>query len=358
MSRPTQASINLSALTHNLLVARQYAPNSRIMAVIKADAYGHGLLATATALKDADGFALLELDAAISLREAGFKQPIVLLEGFFSINELHLLHQYQLTAVIHQSEQVSMLLSSKHRNLGLFLKINTGMNRLGLKPEQFLYNIKKLQEYDYASNVTLMTHFACADDSGQKESVLEQLQCFQSCTQQYPYPISLANSAALVRYPETHGNWVRPGILLYGASPFPDQTADDLNLKSVMTLSSKIIAIQALKAGDRVGYGGSFHASRSMRIGIVACGYADGYPRHAPTGTPVLVDNQPSRLLGRVSMDMLTVDLTHIPSARIDSRVILWGKGISVDEIANHSNTISYELLCALAPRVEKTIAA
>lgn len=357
MSRPTQASINLSALTHNLLVARQYAPNSRIMAVIKADAYGHGLLATATAL-DADGFALLELDAAISLREAGFKQPIVLLEGFFSTKELDLFHQYQLTAVIHQSEQVAMLLASQYRHLSLFLKINTGMNRLGLKPEQFLYNIKKLQEYDYASNVTLMTHFACADDSGQKESVLEQLQCFQSCTQQYPYPISLANSAALVRYPETHGNWVRPGILLYGASPFPDQTADDLNLKSVMTLSSKIIAIQALKAGDRVGYGGSFHASRSMRIGIVACGYADGYPRHAPTGTPVLVDNQPSRLLGRVSMDMLTVDLTEIPNATINSSVVLWGNGIPVDKIANHSNTISYELLCALAPRVEKTIAA
>lgn len=232
------------------------------------------------------------------------------------------------------------------------------MNRLGLKPEQFLYNIKKLQEHDYASNVTLMTHFACADDSGQKETVLEQLQCFQSCTQQYPYPISLANSAALVRYPETHGNWVRPGILLYGASPFPDQTADDLNLKSVMTLSSKIIAIQALKAGDRVGYGGSFHASRSMRIGIVACGYADGYPRHAPTGTPVLVDNQPSRLLGRVSMDMLTVDLTEIPNATINSSVVLWGNGIPVDKIANRSNTISYELLCALAPRVERTVAA
>ncbi|MFZ1851181.1 MAG: alanine racemase [Nitrosomonas sp.] len=358
MSRPTQASIDLSALTHNLSIVRQYVKNSRIMAVIKADAYGHGLLATASALKSVDGFALLELNAAISLREAGFKQPILLLEGFFSTKELDLFHQYQLTAVIHQSEQVAMLLSSQYRYLSLFLKINTGMNRLGLKPEQFLYNIKKLQEHDYANNVTLMTHFACADDSGQKQSVLEQLQCFQACTQQYPYPMSLANSAALVRYPKTHGDWVRPGILLYGASPFADQTADDLNLKSVMTLSSKIIAIHNLKAGDRIGYGGSFQASRSMRIGIVACGYADGYPRHAPTGTPVLVDNQSSRLLGRVSMDMLTVDLTHIPSAKIDSRVILWGKGISVDEIANHSNTISYELLCALAPRVEKTIAA
>lgn len=358
MSRPIQASINLPALTHNLSIVRKHAPNSRIMAVIKADAYGHGLLPATQALRAADGFALLELDAAITLREAGFKQPILLLEGFFSMQELRLFQQFQLNAVIHHSEQISMLLASKERNLGLFIKINTGMNRLGLRPEQYLMGIKKLQENSYANNVTLMTHFACADDSRQKESVLAQINCFKTITQQHNYPISLANSAAIIRYPETHGDWVRPGILLYGASPFTDQTAEDLKLQSVMTLSSKVIAIHDLRAGDRVGYGGFFHASRPMRIGIVACGYADGYPRHAPTGTPVLVNNQPSRLLGRVSMDMLTVDLTHIPNAGINSSVILWGSGVSVDEIANRSNTISYELLSALAPRVERTVAA
>lgn len=354
MSRPTRAFIDQSALAHNLTIVRQYAPHSRIMAVIKADAYGHGLLNTANALKDADGFALLELDAAISLREAGYQQPILLLEGFFSIEELALFEQYQLSAVIHHSEQVSMLLDSKHHELNLFLKINTGMNRLGVAPEQLSKTINKLKENQYLNNITLMTHFACADDPSQKDSVTQQLQCLEAVTDRYSHPHSLANSAAIIRYPKTHADWVRPGIMLYGASPFSDQTALDLNLQPAMTLSSKIIAIQNLKMGDKVGYHGLFQADRPMRIGIVACGYADGYPRHAPTDTPVMVNNQRSRLLGRVSMDMLAVDLTEITNAKLDSPVILWGKEIPVDEVAQRAGTISYELLCALAPRVER----
>ncbi len=354
MPRPIKASIDLSALSHNLTIVRQHAPHSRMMAVIKADAYGHGLLHTTSALKGADGFALLELDAAISLRDAGYQQPILLLEGFFSTQELALFEQYRLSAVIHHSEQVAMLLDSKHQKLDLFIKINTGMNRLGLTPGQFPRTMKQLKESRYAHTITLMTHFACADESSEEESVLRQLQCFELTTKQYNHPRSLANSAAIIRYPTTHADWVRPGIMLYGASPFSDQTASDLNLRPAMTLSSRIIAIHNLKYGDKVGYHGLFQADRPMRIGIVACGYADGYPRHAPTNTPVLVNNQRSRLLGRVSMDMLAVDLTEIEGAELNSPVILWGAEISVDEVAYRAGTTSYELLCALAPRVEK----
>jgi len=249
-----------------------------------------------------------------------------------------------------------MLSASKHRNLNLFIKINTGMNRLGLAPAQFLQVINTLIEKQYQKNITLMTHFASADEPCEQENVMQQLQCFEAITAKYGhYPSSLANSAAIIRYPVTHTDWVRPGIMLYGASPFPDVTAAELNLRPVMTLSSKVIAVQELEAGERVGYHGLFRTDRPMRIGIVACGYADGYPRHAPTNTPVLINNQRSRILGRVSMDMLAVDLTSIENAGLNSPVILWGKGLSVDEVALSAGTNSYELLCALAPRVEKT---
>ena len=354
MPRPTQAFIDRSALAHNLSIVRKFAQHSRIMAVVKADAYGHGLLQTAQALKSVDGFALLELDAAVSLRDAGYQQPILLLEGFFSTQELALFEQYHLSAVIHHHEQVAMLMASKHPQLNLFLKINTGMNRLGLLPEKVSAIINQLRENHYPKNITLMTHFASADDPSQHDSVIQQLQCFQQAAHTHAQPCSLANSAAIIRYPQSHADWVRPGIMLYGASPFADQTAADLNLRPVMTLSSKIIAIHELKSGDKVGYHGLFQADRPMLIGVVACGYADGYPRHAPTNTPVLVNNQHSRLLGRVSMDMLTVDLTDIQDVQVNSPVILWGKEISVDEVAQRAGTTSYELLCALAPRVEK----
>ncbi|WP_292994850.1 alanine racemase [Nitrosomonas sp.] len=356
MPRPTQAFIDLSALAHNLTIVRQHAPYARIMAVLKANAYGHGLLHTASALKDVDGFALLELDAAICLRDAGYRQPILLLEGFFSTEELALFEQYQLSAVIHHTEQIAMLSDSKHHKLDLFIKINTGMNRLGLALEQFPQTIKKLTGNQHANRITLMTHFACADDPAEEENVMQQLECFETVTKGCSYPRSLANSAAIIRYPEIHSDWVRPGIMLYGASPFPDKTALELNLQPAMTLSSRIIAVHELKTGDRVGYHGLFQADYPMRIGIVACGYADGYPRHAPTNTPVLVNNQRSRLLGRVSMDMLAVDLTGIENAGLNSPVILWGEEISVDEVAQNAETTSYELLCALAPRVERIV--
>ncbi len=354
MPRPIQALIDLSALEQNLSIVRRHAPRARVMAVIKADAYGHGLLRAASALKSADGFALLELDAAIRLRDAGYRQPILLVEGFFSTEELALIEQYHLSAVIHHSEQLAMLSAFKRRGgLDVFLKLNTGMNRLGFMPEQFPAALELLKTSPAVGRITLMTHLALADEPAGGDSVSAQLQCFDDVAAGRNLPCSLANSAAILRYPETHADWVRPGIMLYGASPFVDRTAAELGLHPVMTVSSKIIAVQNLKTGDAVGYGHTFRADRSMRVGIVAGGYADGYPRHAPTGTPVLVNGRRSRILGRVSMDMLHVDLSGIESAGVGSPVTLWGEGMPVDEVAQSAGTISYELLCALAPRMQ-----
>lgn len=354
MSRPIHALIDLSALEHNLSVVRRYASHSKVMAVIKADAYGHGLLRAAEAFKSADGFAILELDAAIRLREAGYQHTILLIEGYFSRSELKLFERYKFCTVIHNNEQLEMLSAYKcPRGLDVFLKLNTGMNRLGFTPEQFPAAIELLKSSPVVGQITLMTHFACADEHKEKNGVTEQLQCFNTITANWNLPRSLANSAAILRYPETHANWVRPGIMLYGASPFSDTSANKLDLRPAMTLSSKVIAVQYLHSGDKVGYGQTFCADRSMRVGIVAGGYADGYPRHAPIGTPVLVNGMRTRIIGRVSMDMLHVDLSEIENAGVGSPVILWGKGISVDEVAQSAGTISYELLCSLAQRVK-----
>lgn len=353
MSRPIHALIDLTALEHNLSVVRRHTPRSRVMVVIKADAYGHGLLRAAEAFKSADSFAMLELDAAIRLREAGYRQPILLIEGFFSISELALFEHYQLGAVIHHSEQLDMLpVNRRPRGLDVFLKLNTGMNRLGFTPEQFPAALESLKANPAVGQITLMTHFACADEPNGEREVAGQLQCFNTATAGWNLPRSLANSAAILRYPETHADWVRPGIMLYGASPFSDTTASELDLCPAMTVSSRIIAVQNLRLGDGIGYGHIFHADRPMRVGIVAGGYADGYPRHAPIGTPVLVNGRRTRIIGRVSMDMLHVDLSGIESAGVGSPVTLWGRGMPVDEVAQSAGTISYELLCSLAPRI------
>ncbi|SFO02373.1 alanine racemase [Nitrosospira briensis] len=355
MPRPIQALIDLSALEHNLSVVRRHAPHSRVMAVIKADAYGHGLLRAAEALARADGFAMLELDAAVRLREAGYRQVILLLEGFFDPDELALIEQYHLSAVIHHSEQLAMLSASRLRGeLSVFLKLNTGMNRLGFTPEEFPAVLETLKAHPAVKQITLMTHFASADEPCRNDSIGVQLQRFNAVANGRHLPRSLANSAAILRFPETHADWVRPGIMLYGASPFMDTAASELDLLPAMTVLSKIIAVQTLKAGDGVGYGHTFRTSRSMRVGVVAGGYADGYPRHAPTGTPVMVNGKRTRVVGRISMDMLHVDLSEIGDAGVGSPVTLWGKGMPVDEVAQSAGTVSYELLCALAPRMQK----
>jgi len=352
LTRPIRATIDLTALRGNFAVARQCAAGAALWAVVKANAYGHGLMRTAEALDDlADGFALLDLDDAVALREAGFRQPILLLEGFFEADELPLLAEYGLTPVVHSLEQVEMLaIAALPARLPVYLKLNTGMNRLGLSAEEFHAALTSLETTPNVSGITLMTHFADAD---LERGIGWQMARFEDAVQGCDHPICLANSAALLRYAETRRGWARPGIMLYGSSPFPqDESAEALGLRPVMTLASQLIAVQELKADERVGYGGIFTAERPMRIGIVACGYADGYPRHAPSGTPVLVEGRRTRTVGRVSMDMIMVDLEFIPEAGIGSPVVLWGEGLPVDDVASAAGTVSYELLCALAPRV------
>ena len=350
MPRPLYAKIHLSALKNNFEVARRCAPSSRVLAVIKANGYGHGMLRVARALEAADGFAVLTLNDAIALRTAGFQQLILLLEGFFSAGELPLLIQNRLTPVIHCREQLEVLLhASMPAPVSIFLKANTGMNRLGFKPHEFSAVFDRLRLSANVKDITLMTHFAAADEEC---GVATQLMVFETVVKNLNSPHTLANSATILRYPEAHGAWIRPGIMLYGASPFIDQSAVELGLQPAMSLCSEIIAIQTLQTGERVGYGGVFAADQPMRVGIVACGYADGYPRHALTGTPINVDEQRTRTLGRVSMDMLYVDITDLPNARVGSSVTLWGVGMPVDEVARAAGTISYELLCARAERV------
>jgi alanine racemase len=350
MSRPITARIDLSALQHNLQVARR-ATTARIMAVIKADAYGHGLLRCAEALAEADGFALLDLRDALRLREAGFRQTILLLEGAFSADDLPRMAGHGLAGVIHSPHQLALLDAAPHSSskLSVWLKVNSGMNRLGFAPQDIPAAMEKLKAHPAVRDITLMTHFSHADEIS---GIGGQLQIFNDLAAPYRVARSLANSAALLRYPQAHGDWVRPGIMLYGASPFAEMDSKALGLRPVMTLQSRIISVRELRTGECIGYGGTFCADRSMRIGVAACGYADGYPRHASTGTPVLVNGQRTRTLGRVSMDMLCVDLSAIPDAAVGSSVTLWGEGLPVEEVAAAAGTISYELLCAITARV------
>ena len=348
--RPIKASIDLAALRHNLGVVRRCAPHSRVFAVIKANAYGHGVARAARALGGADGIALLEIDAAVALRDSGYRRRLVLLEGLFDVTEVETAAAHDLTIAIHGHDQLRMLdAAPRGARFDVMLKINSGMNRLGFTPQEALAACVKLEGHRAVKQITLMTHFATADDP---RGVAWQVKAFDLVAAGRPYERCIANSAAILRHPETHADWVRPGIMLYGGSPFADVTAVELGLLPVMTLESAVISVQALNPGDRIGYALTYEAKRPMRIGIVACGYADGYPRHAPTGTPVLAGGQRTCTLGRVSMDMLCVDLTDVPAARVGTPVTLWGKGLPADEVAAHAGTVSYELMCAVAPRV------
>ena len=351
MPRPIRAAISGAALAHNLEVARRHAGTAKVWAVVKANAYGHGIARAAKAFAAADGFALLDFADAIRLREAGVSKPILLLEGFFKPEDLPLLAQHRLTPVIHNMEQVEMLAkASPSSKLDVYLKVNSGMNRLGFVADNVRLAWTTLESNPGVGTVTLMTHFADADG---ENGVAAQLQWFGELTQPFQAPRSLANSAALLRFPdETRADWVRPGIMLYGCSPFTFQTAEELDLKPAMTLSSELVGVQHLHPGERVGYGMTYEAGQEMTIGVVACGYADGYPRHAPTGTPVLVAGQRTGTVGRVSMDLLCVDITHIEEAYVGSPVTLWGEGLPCDEVAQASGTVSYQLLCALGQRV------
>ena len=357
MPRPIHALIDLDALRQNLLVLRQRAPHPRVWAVVKANAYGHGIERVLEAVRGADGLALLDLNEAEKVRAAGWRGPVLLLEGAFESRDLELCSRLGLWHTVHCDEQIDAL--SKHKTQEphrVFLKLNSGMNRLGFAPHRYRSAWARLQALPQVDEISHMTHFSDADGP---KGIDAQMAAFTQATLDLPGERSTCNSAALLRHAtqeRVRADWVRPGILLYGCSPFAfartDQRADVLGLRPAMTIQSTLIAVQSLAKGQSVGYGASFTAPHPMRIGIVACGYADGYPRHAPTGTPVLVQQMRTHLVGRVSMDMLAIDLTNIPNAGVAAPVTLWGVGLSADEVASHAGTIAYEMLCALASRV------
>jgi alanine racemase len=347
----------VQALAHNLARARAAAPDARVWAVVKANAYGHGIERAFAGLRGADGFALLDLAEAERLRALDWRGPILLLEGAFEPRDLELCSRLNLWHAVHCDEQIDWLATHKtqapHR---VFLKMNSGMNRLGFRPEAFRAAWVRLNALPQVDEVSLMTHFSDADGA---LGVTHQMAVFEAATADLQGERSLSNSAATLRFGDAlRSDWVRAGILCYGSAPdHPERTIHDWDLRPAMTLRSKVIATQDLQAGDTVGYGSSYTAAAAMRIGIVACGYADGYPRHAGSGTPVLVEGVRTATVGRVSMDMLAVDLTHLPQARPGSEVTLWGHGprgavLGIDEVARAAGTIGYELMCALAPRV------
>ena len=364
INRPILASIHTEAFRHNLNRVRELAPESKIWAVIKARAYGHCFEAALKGLASTDGFALLDIEDASWLREHGWKGRILLLEGFFHANELTLAEDLECDLVVHCDAQVEWLERFKgknHKPFNVFLKMNTGMNRLGFKPEAYRIAFHRLHAAGY--HIHHMTHFANADQVDRIPSVGAQQELFNETIVGLGGATSLANSAAILWHRNALGDWVRPGIMLYGASPTGQHSdIEHANLQAVMQLHSEIIDIQHLQKGDRIGYGGRYEAPDAMRIGIVACGYADGYPRHAKDGTPVWVATDKGDqgvicpLVGKVSMDMLAIDLRNAPNAKIGSVVQLWGDRVAVDDVAQMSDTIGYELLCAVAPRVPVTI--
>jgi alanine racemase len=364
MPRPIQATIHTAALRHNLDRMRRAAPDARVWAVVKANAYGHGIERAFEGLRGADGFALLDLAEAERVRALGWRGPILLLEGVFEPRDLELCSRLSLWHVVHCEAQIDMLAAHKtnvpHR---VFLKMNSGMNRLGFPPGSYRAAWTRLNALPQVDEISLVTHFSDADGP---RGIAHQVQVFAEASAELPGERSLANSAASLRHaqqPAVRADWIRPGIAVYGSAPdFPEHDAAHWNLRPTMTLASRLIAVQQLQPGDTVGYGSSFVADAPLRIGVVACGYADGYPRHCTTGTPVLVDGVRTRLVGRVSMDMVTVDLTPVPQAGIGSEVTLWGRGgggavLPVDEVARAGATVAYELMCALAPRVPVVVA-
>lgn len=359
MSRATTLHLNLEALTHNLQRVQSAAPSCRIAAAVKANGYGHGLRRVATALADADAFAVASLEEALELRDAAMQQRIILLEGVYEASELSECATQALDIALHHLDQVRMLeCTHLERPLRVWLKIDTGMHRLGLDvglvPAIFE---RLLQCAAVAPAIGFMSHLACADERDSAATV-QQLQLFQQATADLPGARSLANSAGILRWPSTHFDWVRPGIMLYGASPFPDTVAADEGLRPVMTLSTRLIAIKRLRAGDAVGYGGTWTCPEDMMVGVAAVGYGDGYPRHVPSGTPVLVNGREAALLGRVSMDMISVDLRQHPDANIGDPVVLWGEGLPIERIAKAATTIPYTLTCGITERVRRVVAA
>lgn len=356
MSRATTVHLDLEALVHNLQRVRAAAPGRKVAVAVKAEAYGHGLVRVAQVL-DADAFAVACIEEGLTLREAGVNRPILLLEGVFEAAELPLCARHDLSLAIHHPEQLRMLEHVRlERPVRVWLKLDTGMHRLGLAPETAPTIFQRLRESPaVAPDIGWMSHLARADERD-CDYTLRQLQLFEAAIADLPGERSLANSAGILGWPQTHFDWVRPGIMLYGASPFVDSLAAAEDLRPVMTFHTRLISIKRLRKGEPVGYGGTWRCPEDMDVGVAAVGYGDGYPRHAPSGTPVLINGRETPLVGRVSMDMITLDLRGHPEARIDDRVTLWGDGLPVERIAQAAGTIAYPLLCGITTRVRREV--
>ncbi len=354
--RPTIAKIDLAALQHNFLIAQQAAPKSKNFAVIKADAYGHGAIQCAKVLQNrVDGFAVATVEEAIELRLDKLNHPILVLSSFSQSDEVELLAHYQLMPVLHSLYQIDLLV--RHREgqkpIDCWLKIDTGMNRLGLGCDGFVKALEKFKHHDLINAVGIMSHFASSDET-QNDFTQIQINRFNSLIQDTNLQTSLANSSAIMAWPDSYKDWNRPGIMLYGTSTIDCDVDAKFELKSVMDFTSELIAIKTLNKGHSVGYGETFTADKDMKIGVVACGYADGYPRNAATGSPIVVCGQRTRILGRVSMDTMSVDLTDIHRAQIGDPVTLWGNELPVREVADAAKTIPYELLTHVSKRVPR----
>ncbi|MEJ1296905.1 MAG: alanine racemase [Candidatus Sedimenticola sp. (ex Thyasira tokunagai)] len=349
--------IDLSAMKHNLQRARESVPDSKVFVVIKSDAYGHGILRAAKVLADAgaDALAVARVDEGIKLREAGFTQDLLVLEGFFNTEELQLASHHQLLLTIHQPEQLRILEQQEvELPLRCWLKADSGMHRLGFQPDELPEAWNTLQQLPTVASVEgVMTHLSSADDRNDQKTE-EQLELFLPLAKEIGCATSISNSAGILGWPESHSDWIRPGIMLYGASPFIDGRAEQEGLRPVMTLESRLIAISHYPEGAPIGYGGTYRCPEAMSVGVVAVGYGDGYPRHAPSGTPVLLNSRRVPLVGRVSMDMITVDLRSQPHAEVGDTVVLWGRGLPAEEVAEHVGTISYELFCGVTNRVPR----
>jgi len=350
------ATINLSALKSNLEVVRKHCPKSKVYAVVKANAYGHGVYEVAKALKDVDGLAVARSDEALFLRQKGIRSSILILGGVYSDIEFRRATAHNIELVVHNDEQLSMVTEASNRaslrTIRIWIKVDTGMHRLGFAPDRFADVYDVLKNKTSASQFVLITHLANADNTSDKTTT-NQITRFNKIAEGLDLPCSIANSAGIVAWEASHADFVRPGIMLYGASPLLDKTAQQLGLQPVMTLSSKLIAVNRLKKGDAVGYGGDWKCPEAMPVGVVSIGYGDGYPRHAKPGTPVLVNGVRVPLIGRVSMDMICVDLREQPLAKSGDPVVLWGEGLPADEVAKYAGTIAYDLFCGVTSRVE-----
>jgi len=355
MGRAATATINFDAFRHNYRLAKSVAPTQQAVAIIKADAYGHGAVKMAFALQDeADAFGVACIEEAVELREAGIEKPILLLEGFFTDDELAIICEQNFWCTIHSQEQITALENAQlSKPINVWLKMDSGMHRVGILPEDYCHAYDRLNTLEQVNDIVLMSHFASADDFSSKVTS-QQINCFDEITKSINAPVSIANSAATLGHDSTRREFQRPGIMLYGATPFPDSHPIADKLQAVMTLTSEVISIRDLKPGDGIGYSHRFVCDQPTKVGTVAMGYADGYPRHAKDGTPVMVNGQLTKIIGRVSMDMLTVDLTNIKDAKVGSHVELWGDNLPAAIVAPYADTIPYTLFTGITRRVHK----